>query len=115
MKKVDHEFLKRHVLIAIVVGLLIVVAGEYGPLTNASSPTAAVYTDERSDSSTFSGSSGKASIEYSASTALWKLPYAVQAGALRAGLFVDTSVQSAANLLWGGDPLTTPIKNHRAH
>ena len=43
MTNIDHAFLRRHVLIAVIVGLLIVAAGEYGTLiTNAISPTAAV-------------------------------------------------------------------------
>ena len=115
MKNNDYAFLKRHVLIAMVVGLLIVVAGEYGPLTNASSSTAAVPAIRLGDSNKFSDGHGEASIVQPAAIALWKLLYAAQEGALHVGIFVDTSVKNAAALLWCDDLLTMPIKNHRAH
>ena len=115
MTDIDHAFLRRHVLIAVIVGLLIVAAGEYGPLMNASSSTAAVPAIRLGDSNKFSDSHDEASIVQPAAIALWKLLYAAQEGALHVGIFVDTSVKNAAALLWCDDLLTMPIKNHRAH
>ena len=78
MTDIDHAFLRRHVLIAVIVGLLIVAAGEYGPLMNASSSTAAVPAIRLGDSNKFSDGHGEASIVQPTAIALWKLLYATQ-------------------------------------